>query len=225
MKPNIMLKIQKNAAIVFVLVIAAPVTAREAISLGRAHMNDASYAQERRGQSVMVNKDEEFEDRSKSLRLMSERPRKTSPLPPAGQGLAQAQEDFMRLQVVNKSLGQAASANSALDLKFVSNSVSEIKKRAERLKTNLALPEPEKTVERPKVSAVESPEQLKSSILELGKLVRSFVTNPCFKQISVVIDTQLTAKARLDLESIIELSKQLKKDSEKLERASQQKSP
>lgn len=225
MKPDIMLKIQKNLAIVFVLVIAAPVFARQANGLGRSHMDEASYAQERRSQSVTVTKDEEFEDHSKSLRLISERPRNTSPVPPARQGLAQAREDFMRLQVVYKSLGQAAAANSALDLKFVSNSMSEIKKRAERLKTNLALPEPEKTAERPKISDVESPEQLKSQILVLGKLLRSFVTNPCFKQISVVVDTQLTAKARLDLESIIELSKQLKKDSEKLEKASQQKSP
>src|SRR3989442_14573363 len=36
--------------------------------------------------------------------------------------LAQMQDDFKRLQMVNKSLGRAALGNSALDLRFVSKS-------------------------------------------------------------------------------------------------------
>lgn len=72
----------------------------------------------------------------------------------------------------------------------------------------------------PKVIVVASREQLKWSVLRLVKLVFSFVDNPFFKEASVV-DTRVTAKARRDLEGIIKLSDQLKKDTEKLDKARQ----
>src|SRR5205809_919754 len=55
-------------------------------------------------------------------------------------------------------------------------------------------------------------------VLKLGRLIFSFVDNPFFKEASVV-DTQLTAKARRDLEEIIDLSGQIKKNSEQLKNA------
>jgi len=48
----------------------------------------------------------------------------------------------------------------------------------------------------------------------LGRLIFGFVDNPFFKEESVV-DTQLTTKTRRDLEDIIELSKQIKKRSDR----------
>jgi hypothetical protein len=44
-------------------------------------------------------------------------------------------------------------------------------------------------------------------------LIFSFVDNPFFKEASVV-DTQLTTRARRDLEDIIELSGQIKKSTD-----------
>src|ERR1044071_7297845 len=55
--------------------------------------------------------------------------------------LAQIKEDYVRLQVVNKEMSKAASQPAALDLKAVAKSTSEMKRRAERLLENLALPE------------------------------------------------------------------------------------
>ena len=60
-----------------------------------------------------------------------------------------------------------------------------------------------------------SVQQLKPSVLKLGRLIFSFIDNPFFKEASVV-DTLLTTKARRDLEEIIELSGQIKKSSEGL---------
>ena len=51
----------------------------------------------------------------------------------------------------------------------------------------------------------------------MGRLIFSFVDNPFFKEASVV-DTELTTKARRDLEDIIELSAQIKKNSAHLGR-------
>ena len=53
------------------------------------------------------------------------------------------------------------------------------------------------------------------AVITILRLIFSFIDNPFFKEISVV-DTQVTTKARRDLEEIIELSEQIKRDSEKL---------
>ena len=149
----------------------------------------------------------------KILQLQHERESKGRP--PVKQALAQLQEDFSRLQIANKSLLRAALSNNTLDIKFVSKSVAEIRKRAERLNFNLALPEVEKPGPPSAMATPTNPQQLQPSVLKLGRLIFSFIDNPFFKEASVV-DTQLTTKARRDLEDIIELSGQIKKSSEQL---------
>ena len=62
------------------------------------------------------------------------------------------------------------------------------------------------------------PEQIKSSILRLARVVFRFVDNPFFKESSVV-DTELTTKARRDLEEIIALSEDIKSSSDRLDKA------
>lgn len=131
--------------------------------------------------------------------------------------LAQIKEDYVRIQEVNREMAQAAASGGALDLKLVAKSASEIRRRAERLKRNLALPEPEKADERPKAAAEAGPEELKASLLALARLVNVFVRNPIFREVNVV-DARQSARASRDLEEIIELSGRLKKDSERLER-------
>ena len=134
--------------------------------------------------------------------------------------LAQLKEDFLRIQVVNHELLRAASRGGELDLKLVAKSASEIQKRAERLKRNLALPEPEKRPQRLTAEAWREPEKLRSSLTAMAVLILRFVNNPVFKSVTIV-DAQLSAKARRDLEEIIELSSQLKKGSEQLHKAAQ----
>jgi len=128
--------------------------------------------------------------------------------------LAQIKEDYVRLQVVNKDLSKAASQTEALDLKEVAKSTAEMKRRAERLLENLALPELQEEAARSKPNDIEREEQLKASLLALGQLVERFVRNPLFREVNV-IDAQVSTRARRDLEGIIELSGRLKKDCEK----------
>ncbi|MFL6208557.1 MAG: hypothetical protein ACJ74W_06875 [Pyrinomonadaceae bacterium] len=138
----------------------------------------------------------------------------------SGLGFAQISEDFMRLQVADNGLAQAVATGGALDLKFVAQSVAEIKKRAARLKTNLALPEPAPNVQRPMAVVGAEPGQLKAALATLDELVLSFVSNPGFQNASVV-DAESAGKARLDLEAIIELSGRVKKSSEQLQKTAQ----
>jgi hypothetical protein len=145
------------------------------------------------------------------LQLQHDKAKNRKPLP--RQALAQLQDDFVHLQIANKSMLRAVLIDHTLDPKFIGKSASEIKKRAERLNTNLALPDTEGIVERSESEI--NAEQLKPSVEKLGRLIFSFVDNPFFKEASVV-DTQQTAKARRDLEEIIQLSERIKKSSDRL---------
>ena len=132
--------------------------------------------------------------------------------------LSQIKEDYERIQVLSNELAEAVSMPGELDLKLVAKSTSEIGKRAERLLHNLALPELTADVERVKVPA-EGQAQIQSSLLMLRRLVDRFVRSPFFREVNV-IDTQVSARTRRDLEGIIELSDRLKKESERLDRGS-----
>lgn len=136
--------------------------------------------------------------------------------------LAQIKEDFLHIQVIDRSLRQTTSATQALNFGTIAKSVSEIKKRAVRLKTNLALPESEEILEMVKVKPGTEPEQLRSSLSALSDSIYEFVSNPFFLS-SKVVDTRMSAKARKDLEQIIELSSHLKRSSEKLKIATRRK--
>ncbi|HWS56704.1 MAG TPA: hypothetical protein VN228_21390 [Pyrinomonadaceae bacterium] len=128
---------------------------------------------------------------------------------------AQIREDYRQLQVVNNELARAVSGGGALDLRHVAKSASEIRKRAARLRENMVLPEPEKQAGEPKPEAGAEAERLKSSLTTLDKLILDFVNNPIFERTRTA-DVQMSAKARQDLDGIIELSEQIRKSSERL---------
>jgi len=136
------------------------------------------------------------------------RPAKRYP-PPV---LDQIRADFLRIQVVERKLTHAASDPQTLDFEFVSRSAAEIRKRSLRLKKNLALPEAA-PVDRPAVEVSLGP--LRSSLAVLSKLIDEFVSNPMFEE-SRLTDTQLSLKARRDIEAIIGLSGEIKRSSQKL---------
>ena len=129
--------------------------------------------------------------------------------------LAQFKTDFLGLQIVNNDLMKAISSGAALDLNFVGKSAAEIRKLARRLKANLALPETSGTPKHPKAHAEFGLDQLRPTLLTLDQLILDFVSNPVSES-AKVIDAELSAKARRDLEQIIELSGELKKGSERL---------
>jgi hypothetical protein len=147
--------------------------------------------------------------------LTEGRPRPAQPYAPLV--LEQIRADFLRIQVVDRQLMRATSTPDTLDLAFVVKSAAEIRKRSGRLKRNLALPGP--TSVNRSMGAVEAKiEPLRSSLSVLSKLIEEFVSNPMFEQLKLV-DAQLSAKARRDLEAVIDLSGEIKRSSEKLKAA------
>jgi len=130
--------------------------------------------------------------------------------------LAEVNEDFGRLRAINDEFKSANSSGAALDYKAISDASAEIRKRATRLKANLAgLPKPEKEEKRQKESVPADGAQMKSLLSSLNDLMTSFLTNPVFSDMGT-LDNQLAAKARRDLESLIDLSDIVRKGAEKL---------
>lgn len=134
--------------------------------------------------------------------------------------LAQVQEDFNRLQVVDNDLAEALSRSAALDLEFVVKSVKEIELLAKRLMNNLTQTKPRTTKpgpsdERPDQGTTINREQLKQWLVEMDKLIIEFAHNPVFKEESPD-DAKLAAKALRDLDGIVKLSGQARKGTENL---------
>ena len=128
--------------------------------------------------------------------------------------MAQTEEDFTRILTLHNEIARALSSPNALDYQFISEATAEIKKRASRVQSSLALHVP---ADEPPVKEKSDPE-LKDSLIKLCKEIRSFVTNPMIENPNTVDAQQLT-RARRDLESLIQLSGLIKKDAEKLGKA------
>jgi hypothetical protein len=134
--------------------------------------------------------------------------------------LEQIAEDFERIQAVNNRMMAAVMRAGSPDYRLVSDSTAEMRKRAARLKSNLPLPEPEEK-EGGQATEYKSPEdaaQLKAALLRLDGALMSFVKSPVFKNPDVV-NADAAARARRDLEEVIELSRLLNKDAERLSKA------
>lgn len=132
---------------------------------------------------------------------------------------AQIKEDFTRLQVVNNDLTKAAAGGGQLDFKLVTKSASEIRKRAERLKLNLALPEPDGAAKPPESAVPADAERLRTALSRLDGIIRRF-TNVLHEKGVGRLDAASSTRLRVDLEAIIGLSERVKKGSEKLGEAS-----
>jgi hypothetical protein len=142
--------------------------------------------------------------------------------PPAPRlALAQIREDFVRIQVLNNDLARAVSRGDALDLKFVSKSAAEIRKLATRLRDNLALPEPAGAGGRPEAKAAPPPAQLAAALSALDGLIMKFVDGVASGGV-YRLDARSSAKARHELEAIIELSAQVKKASDRSGKSTRQ---
>lgn len=165
---------------------------------------------------------EQLDQERELMMAMTEQLRNSAPASRRGLRLdfEQINEDFVRLQKVNNSLAQAVVTSDSIDLKLVAQSAAEIKKRADRLKLNLALPEPEPGAARNKIVVGPEAKHLRPALAALDIMVLRMVRNPLFKNPKLV-DARQAPQVRRDLESIIELSAELKKRSEQLSKDAQ----
>jgi hypothetical protein len=181
---------------------------------------DATSAAERARQRQISRNDRlETELRINALERESRQPRTEESPRSANMKL---KDDFEQLQTVNNQMMAMVFANNVLDYKRVSEAITEIRKRAAKLMSNLPLPPAEKDgpEEQPLKGLNELNQgEVKPALLSLDDLIQRFVTNPVFQQ-SQVVDIQQSSKARRDLEAILKLSEKIRKSTDKLMKTS-----
>lgn len=130
--------------------------------------------------------------------------------------MAQTEQDFNRILTLHNEFARAISSSASLDYQFVSDAAAEIRKRATRLQTTLVLRESpkEKSNTKQEEHKINEP-QLKTGLIGLCKYIRDFVTNPVIETPNTV-NAEHLARAKRDLESLIQMSGQIKKDADEL---------
>ncbi|HET8782051.1 MAG TPA: hypothetical protein VFM63_06515 [Pyrinomonadaceae bacterium] len=129
--------------------------------------------------------------------------------------MAQTEEDFTRMLTLHNEIARALAATKPLDYRFVSEATGEIRKRAHSIQGNLVLTPSEEELKRVEMPEVLNESEMKDGLVKLCKQIRSFVTNPVIEQPNLIDADKLVA-AKRDLESVIQLSAQLKKDADHL---------
>lgn len=129
--------------------------------------------------------------------------------------MAQTEEDFNRILALHNEIARALHSNNTLNYQFVSDASAEIKKRASRVQSSLALRLPAEEVQNLEKSAPANDLPIKDELVKLCNHIRSFVTNPSIENPNT-INVDEMAKAKRDLELLIQLSGRIKKDADKL---------
>ena len=132
--------------------------------------------------------------------------------------LVEVNEDLKRLSELNEGIAANKANDASINYKQLVDSSVEIKKRATRLKSSLALPAEEGEEKSAGFKDAEKSE-LQPVLSTLHSLIDGFLRNPIFSD-SGAIDMRLAAKARRDLEDIILLSDKLRKNAEKRAKSS-----
>lgn len=123
----------------------------------------------------------------------------------------QINEDFQRIQVIHNEIVRMLKPDKGLDYDRLAELTDDMKKRSARLRTNLALPEPEKAQTQPTHSETIDDSHMKANIAELHDLIVNFVANPIFKNLGVV-DSKVIDSASENLDNIIDISDEMKKE-------------
>ena len=159
---------------------------------------------------------QEMRDRTQNITML-ERGKDTAISREAA--LKQANEDFARIQVAEAEL-RGAFTSAAPDYKRISENATEIKTRAARLKDYLVLPPTAKDQKAKRPGDGQNAEQLETCVAQLKERVRSFATNPIFSKDNQQVDYREVARARRDLDDIIDVTARIRKDAEKAGSAS-----
>ena len=209
MKPKPHILIVSAAALVFLVVLPSPSAAQSRPNPpARPNLGPASDAVR------------DMRERDMNIRRLElERERVEKPTFEASKETTrQVNEDFARIQSINAEVMRDYATGVAPDYKHISEVMAEISKRAVRLNANLLLPSSDGEVNDRSSQAASDKRRARSPLLDLNDLIRSFVTNPLFKNLNT-IDVGLGKQAKRDLQSIIALSDTISKSAVKLSKA------
>lgn len=119
--------------------------------------------------------------------------------------------DYERIQLSQDVVVKTYQGSGKIDYAEIGKSALDINRSAARLSLNLFPPseipggEKEEKTENKKDEKAKAPKSVRDLIVDLDNAVGSFATNPMFQNLRT-IDAATSAKAKIDLEKIIELS-------------------
>ncbi len=126
----------------------------------------------------------------------------------------QVREDFQRILTLHNEIVRALTANRSLSVRFISDATGEIRKRSARLQSSLKLQKPPESATATQRATVLNVTQTNDKLLLLCKQIESFVRNPIIEKPGTV-DAEQLGKARRDLQSVVELSEEIRKQVDK----------
>jgi hypothetical protein len=127
----------------------------------------------------------------------------------------QLNQDFKRIQIIRNDIAHALKVEGSIDYRRVSEQTAEVRKRALRMQSYLALRGGDGKEQAAQIEY--DGEQVKDALVRLCKRIDSFVANPKFTS-PLVADVGGTADASRDLQEIIALSGAVKSSAERLGR-------
>ncbi|MEP6848161.1 MAG: hypothetical protein ABI999_04840 [Acidobacteriota bacterium] len=166
--------------------------------------------------------DRSIKDRSIELERVDREMRKADKAAETSKmNFAQIKEDFEQIQVLfDSGIVKTYQMTNPMNYGKISDSASELKDRATRLRSNLFPDRPKKAKDKkddaPIVPLVGAPaEVVKNLIINMNGTLASFVASPIFQN-AKVIEPKVSEQARVDLENIIAQSTQLSEEAGKL---------
>lgn len=127
----------------------------------------------------------------------------------------QINEDFQRIQVIHNEIVRMLQPDKGLNYDRLADLTNDMKKRSARLRENLSLPQPQKPDTPPTHSETIDEAHIKKTIADLHDVIVSFVANPIFKNLGVV-DAKVVDGAGENLDDIIGLSDEIKREAKLL---------
>ncbi|MDQ3321261.1 MAG: hypothetical protein M3525_02195 [Acidobacteriota bacterium] len=158
----------------------------------------------------------DIKNRSIELERMKREANKRPASANSAHGFPEIKEDFEQIQKINSDFLQPTIIKTPVDYAAVLKSVSEVNRRAVRLKANLFSAEPKQKKDA-KTKRQIADEQQKIEILLniLDKSIGSFVHSSIFQNTNLV-NSQDSFKAQNDLERIIKVSQLIKEQAGKI---------
>jgi len=135
------------------------------------------------------------------------------------EAVEKVREDFKQIQIVRNALVRKLLADAPLDYKIISAEAGDINKRADRLKTYLMPPMPEEKDENHQSQVEFDKDEMKDALVRLCNMIAIFIDNPVLKNPGTT-DVEQSTKAGGELLSIIELSANVKRSADKLNKTS-----
>ena len=203
-------QISRSRTTVFVLLVLLTVLSTANVARSQTRTSTLPGPAMREGNRAMDDYDRAINRMKNDAKAVNERRRNLFP---------QINDDFQRMQLIHNEIVRMLQPEKDLNYDRLAELTDDMKKRSARLRSNLALPEREKSETGSSPHPQIDDTHMKKTIVDLHDLIVSFVANPIFKNLGVV-DSKVIDAASQNLDSIMDVSDEIKREAKILSKSS-----